>query len=152
MVLIRPSKQATFLIHLQPSDSPHTGSQAVTLRRCPHLSPCKLCPASKLLLGGPCADGCPCGEVRVELELMQALLRAVGSPRGCLPPLQQWICLLCGESRCSRYMHGHSLKHWEATAAAAEPSAATVPVCKRETTKSQQHTSCKQSIFRVSTS
>lgn len=34
---------------------------------------------------------------------------------GFCPPGENWICLECGVTRCSRYVNGHALAHWENT-------------------------------------
>ena len=71
---------------------------AISLKRCPHLDYLEepLAEPSTLRFGQPCADGCPCGE--------------------------NWICLFCAGTRCSRYVKGHCLAHWKETAAVAERS------------------------------
>jgi len=69
----------------------------VQFKHCPHvceLEPGALIEKSALAYGRPCLHGCA-GE-------------------------ENWICLMCGESRCGRYAQRHSLKHYEQTRAAAE--------------------------------
>jgi uncharacterized UBP type Zn finger protein len=34
---------------------------------------------------------------------------------GSCPPGENWLCLECGVIRCSRYVNGHGLAHWEET-------------------------------------
>ena len=69
---------------------------AISLKRCPHLDylEAPLADPSTLRFGQPCADGCPCGE--------------------------NWVCLFCAGTRCSRYVNGHCLAHWKQTAAEQE--------------------------------
>ena len=31
------------------------------------------------------------------------------------PPGENWMCLECGLVRCSRYVNGHCMDHWEKT-------------------------------------
>mmetsp|Transcript_42775 Transcript_42775/g.62428 ORF Transcript_42775/g.62428 Transcript_42775/m.62428 type:complete len:684 (-) Transcript_42775:436-2487(-) len=40
-----------------------------------------------------------------------------GKPRKTCPSRENWICLDCNVSRCSRYVNGHALAHWEDTKA-----------------------------------
>ena len=61
---------------------------AVALRHCPHVKDAPIVDASTVVIGKPCAD---CG--------------AVG---------ENWICLITGATRCSRYVNKCSLKHYEA--------------------------------------
>uniref|UniRef100_A0A7S2H762 Deacetylase sirtuin-type domain-containing protein n=1 Tax=Helicotheca tamesis TaxID=374047 RepID=A0A7S2H762_9STRA len=40
-----------------------------------------------------------------------------GTTRKICPSRENWICLQCNVSRCSRYVNGHALSHWEDTKA-----------------------------------
>merc|ERR1712062_513583 len=65
---------------------------AVQLRHCPHvheLGRSCLIGLEELRFGCPCIQGCSSSE--------------------------NWVCLLCGETRCGRYSQKHSLSHWEDT-------------------------------------
>jgi uncharacterized UBP type Zn finger protein len=42
---------------------------------------------------------------------------------GTCPGTENWLCLECGTIRCSRYVNGHGLVHWEQTKAAAVAAA-----------------------------
>ena len=41
----------------------------------------------------------------------------VDNDTGACPSKENWLCLECGVLRCSRYVNGHGLHHWEATKA-----------------------------------
>jgi ubiquitin len=65
---------------------------AVKFEHCPHISefvPTCLLHSSKLEFGKPCIQGCRGDE--------------------------NWVCLMCGESRCGRYGNRHALNHWRST-------------------------------------
>jgi len=65
---------------------------AITLKRCPHLDyvdGSELVTPKALNFGRPCKAGCPSGE--------------------------NWVCLTCGDTFCSRYVNKHCLAHWQAT-------------------------------------
>lgn len=65
---------------------------AINLRHCPHTDSLKegsLVPVSSLTYGQPCCEGCVSGE--------------------------NWLCLHCGDTRCSRYVNRHNFVHWQAT-------------------------------------
>jgi len=71
---------------------------AVRFQRCPHLDAgLPLVAQSALAFGLPCCEGCPGAE--------------------------NWLCLQCGETRCSRYGKGHSIAHYTATRDAAAAAA-----------------------------
>lgn len=64
----------------------------VEFKHCSHVSELghqRLVSRSKLEFGRPCVHGCG-GE-------------------------ENWVCLLCGETRCGRYASRHSLQHWQET-------------------------------------
>jgi len=69
---------------------------SVALKRCPHLDYLQrpLVDPASLRFGLPCADGCPGGE--------------------------NWVNLFDGSTRCSRYVKGHCLQHWQKTREAEE--------------------------------
>lgn len=70
---------------------------AVEFKHCPHVSelaPDSLISTAAVQCGKPCLHGCR-GE-------------------------ENWICLMCAESRCGRYANRHSLQHFEQTRAAVE--------------------------------
>ena len=69
---------------------------AVAPRHCAHAdgSASELVPPSALRCDAPCARGCAGAE--------------------------NWVCLFCGLTHCSRYVNKHALVHWETTRAAAE--------------------------------
>ena len=72
---------------------------AVKLRRCPHLDfgdATRLISPEDITWGCKCLDGCPSGE--------------------------NWTCLHCGDTRCSRYVKGHNLVHYQSTHSDAEKS------------------------------
>lgn len=65
---------------------------AVQFVHCSHLDdlgPDRLVSCSELVFGNRCLHGCASDE--------------------------NWLCLMCGETRCGRYAHRHSLQHWEQT-------------------------------------
>jgi len=65
---------------------------AVKFEHCPHVDEMGfecLLKRSQLSYGEPCVHGCRGDE--------------------------NWLCLMCGESRCGRYGKRHSLQHWEQT-------------------------------------
>lgn len=65
---------------------------AVEFKHCPHVDQIaydKLIPIDQLQFGKPCLHRCKGDE--------------------------NWLCLMCGETRCGRYMYRHSLQHWEET-------------------------------------
>lgn len=65
---------------------------AVELKHCPHVAKIgyqRLIRRHQLKLGDACLHGCGGDE--------------------------NWICLLCGEIRCGRYGHRHSMMHWQKT-------------------------------------
>jgi len=70
---------------------------AVEFKHCPHISelpPDGLLRTESLQFGKPCIHGCKGSE--------------------------NWMCLMCGEARCGRYINRHSLEHWRTTKAAEE--------------------------------
>jgi len=70
---------------------------AVHFKHCPHVDELgfeKLVPCDQLEFRQP-EFGQPC------------LLGCKGK--------ENWLCLMCGETRCGRYMHRHSIQHWEET-------------------------------------
>lgn len=65
---------------------------AVKFEHCPHVDELGLrclVQRSQLQFGKPCVEGCKGDE--------------------------NWVCLMCAESRCGRYGNRHSLKHWQKT-------------------------------------
>lgn len=65
---------------------------AVEFKHCPHISelaPDGMLRTDQLRFGAPCLHGCKGKE--------------------------NWVCLICGEARCGRYVHKHSLQHWQET-------------------------------------
>jgi len=75
---------------------------AVQFKLCPHIDHLGkegLLKPGQLMFGRPCVHGCQGNE--------------------------NWVCLLCGETRCGRYSKRHSLEHWE-TSKRAEEAALTV--------------------------
>jgi NAD-dependent SIR2 family protein deacetylase len=65
---------------------------AVEFKHCPHVDLIpyeKLIAIDQLQFGKPCLKGCKGDE--------------------------NWLCLMCGQTRCGRYMHRHSIQHWEET-------------------------------------
>jgi NAD-dependent SIR2 family protein deacetylase len=65
---------------------------AVKFQHCPHVDELglgSLLPCSKLEFGKPCLEGCKGDE--------------------------NWICLMCGDSRCGRYGKRHAMQHWQTT-------------------------------------
>lgn len=65
---------------------------AVNFQHCPHLNETNrscLVQRSQLKFGAPCCEGCEGRE--------------------------NWVCLMCGESRCGRYGKRHALAHWQKT-------------------------------------
>ena len=43
------------------------------------------------------------------------VFRRKGCADGCTESTENWLCLVCGETRCSRYVKKHGLKHYETT-------------------------------------
>lgn len=41
----------------------------------------------------------------------------VDNDTGACPSKENWLCLECGVLRCSRYVNGHGMRHWETTKA-----------------------------------
>jgi len=64
---------------------------SIALKRCPHLDYIEqsLVSPQQLRFGQPCVRGCACGE--------------------------NWVCLYCGVTACSRYVNKHMLEHWTST-------------------------------------
>mmetsp|Transcript_50662 Transcript_50662/g.120941 ORF Transcript_50662/g.120941 Transcript_50662/m.120941 type:complete len:551 (-) Transcript_50662:227-1879(-) len=72
---------------------------AVQFKHCPHIAefePGQLLRKGSLTFGKPCQAGCKGTE--------------------------NWVCLMCGETNCGRYMHRHALQHWQQTKAEQEKS------------------------------
>jgi hypothetical protein len=46
-------------------------------------------------------------------------LKSETDPTGHCPSHENWLCLTCGCTRCSRYVNGHGLEHWKATSCTA---------------------------------
>ena len=42
-------------------------------------------------------------------------LKGETNPDGSCPGTENWLCLTCGALRCSRYVNGHGLQHWQET-------------------------------------
>mmetsp|Transcript_8806 Transcript_8806/g.26384 ORF Transcript_8806/g.26384 Transcript_8806/m.26384 type:complete len:629 (-) Transcript_8806:91-1977(-) len=62
----------------------------------------------------------PCGHFREEGEgsdrgVGKGCAKDVTDAEGSCPQGENWICLECGATRCSRYVNGHALSHWEMT-------------------------------------
>jgi NAD-dependent SIR2 family protein deacetylase len=72
---------------------------AISLQHCPHtdsMAPEQLISKDKLAFGRPCSQGCSGSE--------------------------NWVCLFCGETLCSRYVYSHCLTHFQETKSQAERS------------------------------
>lgn len=44
-------------------------------------------------------------------------LKGETNPDGSCPGTENWLCVTCGALRCSRYVNGHGLQHWQETKA-----------------------------------
>jgi hypothetical protein len=68
--------------------------------------------------GGPVVPTQMCCHVHELQDLspgcMQAAMAGNACVEGC-PSIQNWLCLTCGESRCSRYNSSHNIAHYRNT-------------------------------------
>jgi hypothetical protein len=56
---------------------------------------------------------------------------------GTCPGTENWLCLTCGALRCSRYVNGHGLQHWQESCSA--QAAQTVAAANMQTSASHGH-------------
>ncbi|KAL3893209.1 MAG: hypothetical protein SGPRY_014388, partial [Prymnesium sp.] len=72
--------------------------------------------------GGAVAPVC-CPHLTSDSSLVSARSLLPGQPcEQCGASGENWLCLHCGESRCSRYVKAHCLAHWQASRAEAQPA------------------------------
>lgn len=91
------------------------GGPVVPIIDCPHVaSHMRLGPES-LSIGQPCSHY---ADIDEDEQNEKGGLKA-GDGSGSCPAGENWICLHCGVTRCSRYVSAHAIEHYERTKAAA---------------------------------
>ena len=97
------------------------GGPVVPRLDCPHIARHMLVDPDSLRIDRPCGY-----HADLKADTKPAALSAAGlksetgdDGTGSCPAGENWICLHCGETRCSRYVNGHALAHWARTKAEA---------------------------------
>mmetsp|Transcript_35566 Transcript_35566/g.72094 ORF Transcript_35566/g.72094 Transcript_35566/m.72094 type:complete len:328 (+) Transcript_35566:82-1065(+) len=94
------------------------GGPVVPRLDCPHVVNHMLVSPSSLTIGRPCSHYAETDEH--EQKATGGLKGATADDgSGSCPHGENWICLHCGVTRCSRYVNGHALAHYEQTKAVA---------------------------------
>ena len=94
---------AIYPIHNCPHVSDHIKINTAELPKDPHQLPC-----------GHFAEQGNTNSERAPARLKCEDGDDEGPPESC-PVGENWLCLECGKVRCSRYVNGHGLTHWEDT-------------------------------------
>jgi histone deacetylase 6 len=101
------------------------GGPVVPIENCPHVEHHVLVTPEQL---PPMPHTVPCSHHDVAKQGTGAAKGDVKEDGSC-PSTENWICLHCGVIRCSRYINGHGVAHYEASLAADEDTSDPVGHC-----------------------
>lgn len=95
------------------------GGPVTPIDDCPHIARHVLVSSTSLSIGQSCSHYAAVDED--EQRATGGGLKGVTADDGSggCPPGENWICLHCGVTRCSRYVNGHAVSHYERTKAEA---------------------------------
>lgn len=95
------------------------GGPVTPIDDCPHIARHVLVSSTSLSIGQSCSHYAAIDED--EQRATGGGLKGVTADDGSggCPPGENWICLHCGVTRCSRYVNGHAVSHYERTKAEA---------------------------------
>ena len=103
--------------HILNNGGEDHGGPVTPIEDCPHVARHVLVSPASLCIDQSCSHHAAVD--RDEQQRATGGLKAVTADdgSGSCPPGENWICLHCGATRCSRYVNGHAVAHYDRTKA-----------------------------------